>query len=116
MLGLRFDTCNAFGISFSFEGCQLNHSSFYKTRIRNTVFINCDLQETDFTDADLANAVFDKCNLSKAIFENTVLEKADFRTSYNYAIDPEINRVKRARFSIFGIAGLLLKYDIEIEQ
>jgi uncharacterized protein YjbI with pentapeptide repeats len=32
MLGLRFDTCNEFGLSFSFERCQLNHSSFYKTK------------------------------------------------------------------------------------
>jgi len=34
MLGLRFDMCNAFGLSFSFEGCQLNHSSFYKTQLK----------------------------------------------------------------------------------
>ena len=54
--------------------------------------------------------------ISKAIFENTILEKADFRTAYNYAIDPEINKIKRARFSSFGVAGLLQKYDIDIEQ
>ena len=37
MLGLRFDTCNEFGLSFSFDGCQLNHSSFFKTKIKKTV-------------------------------------------------------------------------------
>lgn len=34
MLGLRFDTCNQFGLSFSFDSCQLNHSSFYKAKSR----------------------------------------------------------------------------------
>jgi hypothetical protein len=37
------------------------------------------------------------------------------RTSYNYSINPEVNRIKKAKFSTTGIAGLLHKYDIEIE-
>ena len=116
MLGLRFDTCNEFGLSFSFDNCQLNHSTFYKTKIKKTVFKNSQLQETDFGETDLTNAVFDNCNLSQAIFENTILEKTDFRTSYNYSIDPEINRIKKAMFSIAGLSGLLNKYDIDIER
>ena len=35
MLGLRFDTCSDFGLSFSFENCTLNHSTFYKKKIKN---------------------------------------------------------------------------------
>ena len=50
-----------------------------------------------------------------AKFENSILEKADLRTSRNYLIDPELNKIKKAKFSIHGIAGLLAKYDIEIE-
>lgn len=116
MLGLRFDTCNEFRLSFSFDGCQLNHSSFYKTKVKKTVFKNSQLQETDFSEADLTSSVFDNCNLIQAVFDHTILEKADFRTSYNYSIDPEINRIKNAKFSIFGVSGLLDKYDIEIEK
>lgn len=116
MLGLRFDTCNEFGISFSFDGCQLNHSSFYKTKIKKTIFKNSQLQETDFAEADLTSSVFDNCNLTQAIFDHTTLEKVDFRTSYNYSIDPEINRIKKARFSILGVSGLLDKYNIDIEE
>jgi fluoroquinolone resistance protein len=48
-------------------------------------------------------------------FDRTNLEKADFRTSFNYSISPESNRIKKARFSLSGIAGLLDGYDIEIE-
>ena len=116
MLGLRFDSCNPFSLSFSFEGCQLNHSSFYKTKIKKTVFNDSQLRETDFAETDLTNAVFHNCDLMNAVFDRTILEKADFRTSYNYTIHPEANRIKKARFSVAGIAGLLSKYDISIEK
>lgn len=116
LLGLRFDTCNQFGLAFSFEGCQLNHASFFKTKIKKTIFRNTQLQETDFTEADLSGALFDNCNLLQAAFENTMLEKADMRTSFDYSINPETNRIKGARFNVHGIAGLLDKYGIIIEQ
>jgi uncharacterized protein YjbI with pentapeptide repeats len=116
MLGLRFDTCHEFGLSVSFDGCQLNLSSFYKTKIKKTVFKNSQLEEVDFAEADLTSSVFDDCNLTQAIFDHTILEKTDFRTSFNYSIDPEINRIKKAKFSISGISGLLDKYDIDIER
>lgn len=116
MLGLRFDSCNEFGLSFSFDSCQLNHCSFYKTKIKKTIFKNSQLQETDLAEADLTNVVFDNCNLIQAIFDHTIIEKADFRTSYNYSIDPENNRIKKAKFSILGVSGLLEKYDIDIEK
>jgi uncharacterized protein YjbI with pentapeptide repeats len=76
---------------------------------------NCTLHEVDFTEADLSASTFDNCDLLNASFDKTILEKADFRTSYNYIIDPENNRIKKAKFSRNGIAGLLNKYDIEIE-
>lgn len=116
MLGLRFDTCNELGISFSFEGCQLNHSSFYKTKIKKTVFKETQLKETDFSEADLTGAMFENCDLEHAMFDRTILENADLRTSFNYSIDPENNRIRRAKFSITAVAGLLEKYDIEIDH
>jgi uncharacterized protein YjbI with pentapeptide repeats len=114
-MGLRFDSCHDFGLSFLFDNCILNHSSFYKTKIRKTIFRNSQIREVDFTECDLTNSTFDTCDLSSAMFENTILEKVDFRTSYNYTIDPETNRLKKTKFSSSGIAGLLCKYDIEIE-
>lgn len=116
LLGLRFDLSNDFGLSFSFDNCILNHSSFYKTKLKKTSFTNSQLQETDFTECDLTNSIFDNCDLARAMFENSILEKVDLRTSYNYIIDPEINRIKKAKFSLSGIAGLLAKYEIEIEN
>ena len=115
MLGLEFENCNDFGLSFSFENCQLNHSTFFQMNIKKTIFRNCQLREIDFSESNLTYVVFDNCDLAQAIFINTVLDKADFRTAYNYSIDPESYRLKKAKFSILGISGLLDKYDIMIE-
>jgi fluoroquinolone resistance protein len=116
MLGLLFENCNEFGLAVGFDNCNLSHSSFYRKKIKTTSFKNSQLHEVDFTESDVSNSLFCKCDLSNAKFENTILEKTDFRTSFNYSIDPELNRIKKAKFSLTGIAGLLDKYDIEIDQ
>lgn len=116
LVGIQFDACNEFGLSFSFDNCQLNHSSFYKIKMKKTVFKNAQLVETDFSECDLTGAVFNNCDLLNAVFDNTTLEKADLRSAYNYSIDPEKNRIKKAKFSAAGISGLLHKYDIEIDN
>src|SRR6185503_5626360 len=115
LFGLHFEDCEPFLFKVDFENCQLTLSSFYKMRIKNTRFKNCNLSEVDFTEADLTNALFDNCDLTSAKFEKTILEQADLRSSYNYSINPELNKIKKASFSIHGIAGLLDKYDIIIE-
>ena len=113
--GLHFENCNEALISFEFKGCSLDFSSFYKLNLKNISFDNCNLLEVDFTGTDLTNATLENCDLSRSIFEHSILEKTDFRTSFNYSIDPEINRIKKAKFSLSSIPGLLDKYDIEIE-
>jgi uncharacterized protein YjbI with pentapeptide repeats len=115
ILGLSFDNCNEYMFSLYFENSILNLCSFYKREIKKAIFKKCSLQEVDFTESDLSNSVFDDCDLSRAIFKNTILEKANFITSFNYSIDPEINSVKKAKFSKEGIIGLLDKYDIVVE-
>jgi len=115
LLGLRFENCADFLFSVAFNGCNLNLSTFFKKNLKKTRFINCSLKETDFTESDLGGAVFDNCDLARAIFTHANLERADFRSSFNYSIDPEMNRMKKAKFSSAGVVGLLDKYDIEVE-
>jgi fluoroquinolone resistance protein len=83
--------------------------------LKKIQFKNSTLHEVDFTETDLSSAVFHNCDLARATFENAILEKADLRTSFNYSIDPELNRIKKAKFSIPAVIGLLDKYDIEVE-
>jgi len=94
----------------------INHASFYKLKIKKTVFKNSQLEGVDFAECDLSGSTFEGCNLLAAVFDATNIEKSDFRTSYNYSIDPEKNKIRKARFSVSGISGLLDKYDIEIEN
>lgn len=115
ILGLRFETCNPLTFSVSFEGCQLNDSSFFKLKMKGTKFLRSKLHHVDFTQADLTSATFSDCDLTDATFDNTLLSKADFRTSFNFNIDPDRNPIKKAKFSLDSVRGLLSKYDIEIQ-
>ena len=73
------------------------------------------MKEVDFTESDLTEALFDGCDLNGAIFQRTNLEKANLETASNFNIDPENNRIKKAKFSADGLYGLLHKYDIDIK-
>jgi uncharacterized protein YjbI with pentapeptide repeats len=114
MMGLKFEECNDFFMDFDFHDCTLDLSSFYGLTLKGQKFQDCKLLQVDFTEADLTASNFDNCNLDKAIFAQTNLEKVDFRTAYNYTIDPEQNRLKKAQFSKEGILGLLKKYGIVV--
>ena len=74
------------------------------------------LQGVDFVQSELKNSMIVNCDLLDAIFDNTNMEKADFRDSRNYNIDPEINNVKHAKFSMPDVIGLLNKYNLKIDS
>jgi len=115
LVGILFNNCGGFTFSPRFDGCQLNLSSFYQVNVSNVVFTKCSLQEADFTEANLKGCMLTDCDLQRAVFSDTNLEKADLRTAYNFSIDPERNKLKKAKFSIQNVSGLLEKYAIKIE-
>ncbi|MDR7131385.1 uncharacterized protein YjbI with pentapeptide repeats [Algoriphagus sp. 4150] len=114
ILGVHFHAGNPFLLEFIFQDCQMAYSSFYNLKIKKSKFINCKLTESDFTRTDLAEADFQGSDLSGATFDQSILEKSDFRNAYNFTIDPELNRIKGARFDLDGLPGLLGKYAIKI--
>ncbi|MDR2009507.1 MAG: pentapeptide repeat-containing protein [Bacteroidales bacterium] len=114
ILGVHFENCNKLGFSLSFDDCILNHSSFYQLKMKKTIFTNSKLEDVDFAETDLNGVCFLKCDMKGASFNFTNLENADLRTSYNYSIDPETNKLKKAKFSFPEVTGLLDKYDIII--
>ena len=115
MLGLRFDTCSDFAFSIKVDHCQLNHSSFFKKKLSKTVFTKSKLHEVDFTECNLNTSIFDHCDLLNAVFKNTDLQNADLRSSFNFTIDPELNKIKGAKFALESVKGLLTKYNLIIE-
>ncbi|WP_197428932.1 pentapeptide repeat-containing protein [Phnomibacter ginsenosidimutans] len=114
LVGLQFDGCNPFLFEIQPEGCQLQLAAFANMKLKQARFVQCHMHEVDFSNADLSKASFTDCDLAGAIFDNTNLEQADFRTAIHYAIDPAANRMKKAKFSINGLPGLLHKYQLDI--
>lgn len=115
LLGIRFDECADFLFAVNFSDCILDYSWFTNKKMPKTHFTNCSLKEVNFGASDLTASVFDNSNLEGAVFDETILAAADFTTAYNFRIDPELNPMKKAKFSVQGIPGLLEKYDIKIE-
>ncbi len=116
LMGIQFSECNLFSLTFTFEDCILDFSSFYLLKIKNTLFKNCRLIQADFVEAELNNSNFINCDLSGAMFERTNLEKVNLSSSFNFSIDPELNKIHNATFSKQNILGLLLKYNIKVEE
>ncbi len=115
MLGIDFSTCNNFLFSIKLDRCNLEYASFYGFTIKNTVFRDCNLKSADFTETNLTGSVFANCDLAEAVFERTNASKADFRAAKHFSIHPETNTLKKAKFSTRDLAGLLMKYDLDIE-
>lgn len=114
MTGINFSLSNRFGLSVEFHNCLLSYALFTEMKLKGTRFIGCDLQNTDFMETDLSNAVFKDCDLCYASFHHTNLEKADFTTARNYTLNPAANRLKKAKFSRYGLEGLLTGLGIEV--
>ena len=115
LTGLHFDDCEPFLFEVAFDHCGLEMASFYRMKMQKTKFLHCILKTVEFSESNLEQSVFSECDLNDAIFNNTRLEKADFRTAYNYVIDPALNKIKKAKFGYAGISGLLQQFDIVIE-
>lgn len=115
LMGVAFDKCDPFMFSASFRDCTIDNSTFYRMKLKKTRFENCSLKECDFSEADLTESNFQLSDLNGAVFDRTLLEKADFRNAMHYQINPATNRIKNARFSLQGVAGLLSGFGIKIE-
>ena len=114
LLGIPFNECDDFLFSVSFMDCTLDYSSFANKKMHKTDFINSSLKEVSFAGTDLTKSNFQKSNLEHVIFNATKLNEVDFTTASNFIIDPENNILRKAKFSVAGIPGLLDKYDIRI--
>jgi uncharacterized protein YjbI with pentapeptide repeats len=115
MNGIDFSVSNEYIYIVDFVRCYLDYSSFYRRKMPKTVFNECSLKDVDFFEANLKESKFLKCDFLRAQFSHTNLEKCDFTSAYDFTIDPAENRMKKAKFSINEIMGLLGKHDIIIE-
>lgn len=111
-----FSLCNAFGFHVNFQECQLDYTVFLNRKLKKASFIDCSLKEAQFIKCDLTGTGFEHCNVELARFEHNDLSHVDFSSSYNLEINPDENKLKKARFSLHNLPGLLTKYDLVINQ
>ena len=116
LLGINFSDSVDFMFSVEFEKCVLDYCSFMGKKMVKTKFLDSSIKHAIFTDADLTKAVFDRTDLSGTVFSQTILKEANFATAFNYALDPALNVVKKAKFSLHGLPGLLTRYDIKVQE
>lgn len=114
IVGAEFFKCEKTFFSASFKKCLLLYCNFSDLNMKNTQFNGSKIQESHFTNAMLTGVDFADTDLSGTIFHNCDLCKADFSTAKRYSIDPQTNKIKKAKFSLPEAVGLLQGFDILI--
>lgn len=114
IVGAEFFKCDRAFLSLSFKKCLLSYCNFSDLNMKNTHFNGSKIQEAHFTNTVLTGADFADTDLSGTLFHNCDLCKADFSTAVRYSIDPQTNKVKKAKFSLPEAISLLRGFDITI--
>ena len=112
---VNFSMSNKLIFEVRFTDCVLDFSKFYTLKIKGTPFIDCSLVAVDFMATDLTEVLFENCGLYRAEFAKAIANKANFKTSYNYTIDPKVTKLKKAIFALEGLKGLLYRHDIIVK-
>lgn len=115
MMGLSFVDITQMLSHFNFYDCNISLCSFFWLSLKWTSFEDCQVIETVFTNTHLENANFSYCDLEKSTFTRCNLTNTDFRGSYNFSIDPTINKLKKTKFTRENSIWLLSHLDIEVE-
>jgi fluoroquinolone resistance protein len=102
------------GVPINFSKSTLNHSTFIGLKLQGIQIISCQAVNVDFREADLSNADFSGSDLSESLFIHTNLSGADFSQARNYMIDPGLNELKKAKFSLPEAMALLYNMDITL--
>ncbi|WP_432714921.1 pentapeptide repeat-containing protein [Pedobacter sp.] len=114
ILGVNFSECHDFLFTVDFESCILDYASFAGKKMLKTAFVKTSLKEVSFTQSNLGGSLFQQTDLLGSVFSNCDLTGVNFSTAFNFSIDPELNIMKNASFSLEGLAGLLNKHKIKI--
>lgn len=114
IVGAEFFKCQKTFFSVMFTKCMLQYCNFSDLKMKKTSFSKSKLKECFFTNTGLSGADFGGVDLSGTIFHNCDLSLADFSSAIQYQIDPQANKIKKAKFSLPEVVGLLQSFDITI--
>lgn len=114
LTGANFSHANKFTFNAKFAECLMQFASFQGLNLQGFQFAKCQLAEADFTTCNLKKAQFIDCNLDRSIISHCNLEETDFSTAFNFIINPNDNRMKKAKFSLQNLPGLVAVFDVKI--
>ena len=102
-------------LALRFTDCTLNFATFFGLPLKGLTLTRCTAHEVDFTEADLTGADLRGSDFARSKFARTNLTRADLRGALNYAIDPTITTVKKAKFSLPEAVALLRVFGVVVE-
>lgn len=112
IVGAEFFKCDKTFFSADFKNCLAQYCNFSDLNMKNTSFSGSKLRDGHFTNTLLSGADFSDVDLTGTTFHNCDLCKADFSKASRYDIDPQTNKIKKAKFSFPEAVGLLRAFDI----
>jgi uncharacterized protein YjbI with pentapeptide repeats len=120
----KFERCRLTGINWSeveklervsFNGSQLNDTTFIGVKMDACDFSQCIARRASFRDIALKGVLFRGADLEGTEFVNADLRQADFRDATGYVISPRENRLEKARFSLPEATRLLYGLGIVLD-
>ena len=102
--------------AIGFERCAISHSTFIGLGLRRVKIVDCVAHDVDFAEANLSEAVCVGTDFQDSRFLRTDLSEADFTGARNYAISPNLNMLRKARFSLPEAMALLYGLDIILTE
>ena len=115
LVGLNFSSCKKLLFSIKLESCILQMCNFSGLKMNDLCFTKSEFKDCDFFEANLSSADLSYCNLKGTLFESCDLSEADFRYATAYSIDPNQNKLNKAKFSMPEVLTFLEPLGIEIE-
>ena len=125
---LKIESCKALGINWTeaifpnvvlncplgFRDSDISYCSFYSLKLRNMDIVDCKSEEVDFRECDLSESNLSRTDFYRNTFYETNLFASNFVEAKNYIIDPLVNKVTRAKFSLPEVLSLLECLEIKI--
>jgi len=128
----RFETSQVIGVDWTqtawaenkfivfkpvdFVECVLNHSTFSAMKMKQIQVVRCIAHDVSFEEADLTQADCTFTDFNSSRFLHTNLTEADFTGATNYTIAPQLNILKKTKFSLPEAMALLYGLDIQLTE
>lgn len=97
-----------------FYSSNISHSSFFGLELTGLIVEDCKAHDVDFRESVLNHASFIRTDLQNSLFMHTNLKYADFTNAMNYNIDIRENTITQASFSFPDVVVLLNHLNIKI--